>query len=183
EAPDLKTRQQIVRRKAARLEAELTADALDYVANRFHNNVRELEGALNCLSAHYLILKRPIGVAEARRLLSDLERDCVRLIRLADIEQAVCEMFGVQPDDLRSGKRQRSVSQPRMLAMFLARKHTQAAYREIGQYFGGRNHSTVVSAEKRVREWLSQDATIEVASQTWPLADLVATLEERLIAG
>ncbi|HID23558.1 MAG TPA: chromosomal replication initiator protein DnaA, partial [Planctomycetaceae bacterium] len=144
ESPDLETRQQIVRRKAAGLEAELTTDALDYVATRFRNNVRELEGALNCLSAHYVMLRKPIGVADARRLLSDLERDCVRLIRLADIEQAVCEMFGVRPDDLRSAKRQRSVSQPRMLAMFLARKHTQAAYREIGQYFGGRNHSTVL---------------------------------------
>ncbi len=183
EAPDLETRKKILRFKAAKVDAEIKPDALDYIAARFRNNVRELEGALNCLSAYYLLLKRPLGVADARRILCDLERDCVRLVSLADVERAVCEMFRVQPDDLRSSKRQRSLSQPRMLAMFLARKHTQAAYREIGQYFGGRQHSTVLSAERRVRQWLSEGATIQVASQTWPMAELIEALEERLLAG
>ncbi len=180
--PDLETRRRIVQKKAAQTDVPITKDALDYVASRFTRNVRELEGALSCLRAHHLLLNRTIDVAGARRILSELERDCVRLVRLADIEQAVCEMFAVSPSDLRSSKRQRSVSQPRMLAMFLARKYTQAGYREIGQYFGGRQHSTVLSAEKRVRRWLAEGATVQVASQNWKLADLLATLEERLLA-
>jgi len=183
DAPELATRKQIVRNKAARFPAQPTPDALDYVAERFCHNVRELEGALNCLNAHHLMTGTTIGVAVARNVLSDLERDCVRIIRLSDIEQVVCDLFRLDPDDLKSSDRRRSVSQPRMLAMYLARKHTHAACREIGQYFGGRNHSTVLSAEKRVKALLSGDATIRVATQPWRLTELVDALEQRLIAG
>jgi chromosomal replication initiator protein len=70
-----------------------------------------------------------------------------------------------------------------MLAMYLARKHTRAAYSEIGQHFGGRNHSTVMSAEKKVNDWLLQSARIKIVSQAWTTEDVVATLEQQLQAG
>ena len=70
-----------------------------------------------------------------------------------------------------------------MLAMFLARKHTRAAYSEIGQYFGGRNHSTVISAERRVRHWLDDHSAISVACAPWPVAEVVESLEQQLLAG
>ena len=77
----------------------------------------------------------------------------------------------------------RTLSQPRMLAMFLARKLTQAAYSEIGQFFGGRNHSTVMSAEKKVRDWLDTKSMIQVNAQSWPLDELIESLEQQLRAG
>ncbi len=183
EAPDLDTRRQIVARKAARLTARVSDEALDFVAQRFGTSVRELEGALNCLETYGLMTGKPVGLSAARHVLADLERDCVRVVRLADVEQAVCRFFAVGVQDLRSPRRSRSVSQPRMLAMYLARKMTQAAYSEIGEYFGGRNHSTVISAEKRVREQLSSETTIRVASQSWKLADLLSSLEQQLLTG
>jgi chromosomal replication initiator protein len=183
ESPDLETRRAIVSRKAARLTARVSDEALELVAQRFRTSVREIEGALNCLEAHGLTSGKPVTLSAARHVLADLERDCVRVVRLSDVEQTVCRFFAVGVDDLRSPRRSRSVSQPRMLAMYLARKMTQAAYSEIGEYFGGRNHSTVMSAEKRVLELLKSQATLRVATQNWDLGDLVGSLEQQLLTG
>jgi chromosomal replication initiator protein len=183
ESPDLATRRAIVARKATRLTARVSEEALELVAQRFRTSVRELEGALNCLETYGLMTGKTVGVSMARQVLADLERDCVRVVRLADIEQTVCRFFAVGSEELRSPRRGRSVSQPRMLAMYLARKMTQAAYTEIGEHFGGRNHSTVMSAEKRVRELLESDATVRAGTQEWKLGDLLASLEQQLLTG
>ena len=79
------------------------------------------------------------------------------MVRLSDIEKAVCKVFGLEPRTLQSDTKTRRVSQPRMLAMWLARKHTRAAWSEIGAFFGRRSHSTVISAQKRVDQWVAQD--------------------------
>ena len=118
----------------------------------------------------------------ARQILADLQRDCVRIVRLADVERVICDLFRMIPDELRSSSRARSVVQPRMLAMFLARKLTQAAYSEIGAFFGGRNHSTVISAERQVREWLTDNTPFTIASREWSAGELLQTLEQQLLA-
>ena len=102
---------------------------------------------------------------------------------MADIERAVCDLFGLEVADLKSARRTRSVSEPRMLAMYLARRHTRAAYSEIGEFFGGRNHATVISADRKVADWLARDMQVKVASQSWRLADVLNTLEQQLLAG
>ena len=183
ETPDLPTRLKILELKAARLSGEFAPEALNYVAQRFQGSVRELEGALNCLHAFHVMTRKRITLTSAREVLADLERDCLRLVRLADIERVICSLFGVRPKDLQSESRVRTISQPRMLAMFLARKHTPSAYTEIGQHFGGRNHSTVMSAERKVKQWLEQNETIKVASQTWSIGEILQTLEQQLLAG
>lgn len=182
ENPDLDTRRAIAVTKAARLEAEFAPEALTWVAQRFTNNVRELEGALHSLATWHAMTGRRITANAARTVLSDLERDCVKIVRVKDVEQTVCRFFGLATDDLRSSRRNRTLSQPRMLAMFLSRKLTQAAYSEIGQHFGGRNHSTVMSAERKVQEWLDAQTPIRVAAQSWPLNDLLETLERQVRA-
>jgi chromosomal replication initiator protein len=183
EIPDLVTRLKIVEVKAARLAGEFSQEALEYIAQRFQGSVRELEGALNCLHAYYTMTRKKVSLSAARDVLADLERDCLRLIRVADVERVVCQLFGIRPKDLQSESRVRTISQPRMLAMFLARKHTPSAYTEIGQHFGGRNHSTVMSAERKVQQWLEQNETIKVASQTWTIGEILQTLEQQLMAG
>ncbi|MCH8828552.1 MAG: chromosomal replication initiator protein DnaA [Planctomycetes bacterium] len=180
EPADLETRMKIVEHKAARTNAVLTKQALQFVASRFQNNVRELEGGLNCLANFHSMTGKPVRRADARRILADLERDCIQAVRIPDVEKAVCNLFGVDPDDLRSAKRQRSLSQPRMLAMYLSRKLVRAAYTEIGSHFGGRNHSTVISAEKKVNGWLEEDRSITVAARSWPLHEVIATLKQQL---
>lgn len=183
DVPDAATRQTIVEAKAARMSGEFAPEALQYVAQRFQSNVRELEGALNCLHTLHSMTNKRVTLNAARQVLADLERDCLRIVRLADIERVICNLFGVKPKDLQSESRVRTVSQPRMLAMFLARKHTQSAYTEIGQHFGGRNHSTVMSAEKKVQQWLDENSTIQVASQTWTIGEILSTIEQQLLAG
>ncbi len=182
ESPDQETRRRIAEHKLSRLNCDIHPEAINYVSQRFRNNVRELEGALNCLDTWHHMTGRRVTAAVARRILSELERDCVRIIRVADVEQAVCGFFGLEPEDLRSKRRSRSVSHPRMLAMFLSRKLTNAAYSEIGQHYGGRNHSTVMSAEKKVQSWLTDGTPIKIASEAWPLPELLETLEQQLHA-
>ncbi|MEO1994407.1 MAG: chromosomal replication initiator protein DnaA [Planctomycetaceae bacterium] len=182
ERPELETRIEIAKRILKRLETEVTREALKFVAQRFVNSVRELEGALHSLSTYSHMTGNRVGLSAAQRVLADLERDCVKVVRVPDVERVVCRIFGVAPEQLRSASKQRSVSQPRMLAMFLARKHTDAAYSEIGRHFG-RNHSTVVSAQRRVEDWIRDDVPVRLASGTWPLKELVDSLEHELRAG
>lgn len=183
EAPDLQTRRQIVRLKMQPFTGQVSEDAMNLVARRFTHSIRELEGALNTLQTWYAMTKKTVSVQTARQALSELERDCIRVVRLQDIEAAVCQLFGIAAQDLKSDKRTRSVSQPRMLAMFLARRHTQAAYKEIGDFFGGRNHSTVVAAEKKVDIWLRAEKELTFSGRSWHLSDIMESIEQLLLAG
>jgi len=183
ECPDSTTRQKIVRSCVLKLDAEFDDGVLDYIASRFITGIRELEGALNTLTTWHTMTGRRITQAAAREVLSDLERDCVRVVKLPEIEAAVSRFFALTQNDLKSSRRTKSVTQPRSLAMFLARRHTQAAYKEIGDFFGGRNHSTVIAAEKKVEAWLQSGDKLQVGSRSWNLSDLVETLEQQLMAG
>ncbi len=183
EAPDDAARRQIAEAKSLRNGRRLSVETLDYVAQRFRSNVRELEGALNCLHTYAEMTGQSVTVAQAREILCDLERDCLRIIRLADIERAVCSFFGVTGRELKSESRSRTIAQPRMLAMFLARKHTATPYSEIGEHFGGRDHSTVISAERKVRDWIKTDAALKVAATQWSVHEVLGQIEQQLLAG
>lgn len=183
ESPDLPARQQIVRKLVQKQPFPVAEEALEFVARRFTNNVRELEGAINCLQTYHSMVKSRVSVKAAREILARLERDCIRIVRLADIEHAVCKMFNVTADELKSAKRSRSVSQPRMLAMYLSRRLTASAYSEIGQFYGNRNHSTVMAAERKVRRLIDENGEIRVCTENWPLKELVDSLESQLKMG
>ncbi len=182
ETPDFETRRKIAQAKVIDLAASIADDVLDLVARRFTSNVREIEGALNTLRNWQRMSGKRITLPVAKQVLSDLERDCVRVVKLADIESVVCNLFGVQADELRSDARTRAVSQPRMLAMYLARKHTPAAYKEIGEFFGGRNHSTVMAAERKVDSWLLAESDVTIGSKSWRLSEVLERLEQQLMA-
>ncbi len=107
----------------------------------------------------------------------------MRVVRLCDIEKAICKVFGLEPQTLQSDGKTRRVSQPRMLAMWLARKHTRAALSEIGAFFGRRSHSTVISAQKRVDEWMVRDEPLNLTEQTWKIDEAVRQVERQLAAG
>ena len=182
EAPDAATRLNIVKQLAERMKLNATSDALEFVAERFTRNVRELEGAVHFLTTWQNVNTGRVTVSVARDALSALVRDCMKIVRLTDVENAVCNLFGLPADELRSAKRQRTVSEPRMLAMFLARRLTQAAYTEIGSHFGGRNHSTVMSAERKINDLMKSKASVRIAAQDWPVSELIAQLEQQLKA-
>ncbi len=183
EVPELEARRRILDAKARKRSIPIAPAALDYVAEKFRANIRELEGALNCLQTFGEMTRQTVTAQHAREILSDLERDCRKTIRLADIEQAVCSLFGITNRELKSDSRSRKISHPRMLAMYLARKHTATPYSEIGQHFGGRNHSTVMSAEQKVQDWIKSNAAMNVASSAWTVPDVLASLEQQMLAG
>ncbi len=92
-------------------------------------------------------------------------------------------MFGLEPASLQSDAKATRVSHPRMLAMWLARKHTRAALSEIGHYFGRRSHSTVISAQKRINGWMAAGSSLDLAEHRWPVDDAIRQVERRLAAG
>ncbi|GAB5404959.1 MAG: hypothetical protein Aurels2KO_31900 [Aureliella sp.] len=112
----------------------------------------------------------------------DLVQATQPVVRIGDIERVVCNVFGLEPQSLQSPSKMRNVSQPRMLAMFLARKYTPAAYKEIGEYFGRRRHSTVISAEKTVESWL-QDTSETPVARGMSVRDALRHVESQLQVG
>ena len=181
--PDYDTRRGIVRRHAARLELQLGDDVLDYVAANFRDHARELIGALVKLHATSRAMGGPITLPVAEQALAESAGGTRGPVKLVDVQQAVCEVFGLAPDSLRSNRRTTAIAHPRMLAMWLARKHTRAALAEIGEFFGRRSHTTVISANKKVGLWMSDPRTVKLADHTLSVEEAVRKVEERLRAG
>jgi chromosomal replication initiator protein len=119
----------------------------------------------------------------AELALSDLLRSSQRVVRLTDIEGAVCEVFGIDRERLHSNRKEKLISQPRALAMWLARKHTRAGLSEICRYFGKRSHSTVVSAQQNVNRWVSSGTSVRLASGDCSVEDAIRRVESKLRSG
>jgi chromosomal replication initiator protein len=178
--PDHATRGSILRAKAARLGG-MPESVIAFLTEHLHGNVRELEGAIHSVMHLARVGGLPLDVALAREALADVLRHSVRHVRLTDVERAVCAVLGLAADALRSKLRGWQYSHPRMLAMYLARKHTAATYSEIGRHFGGRSHSTVVAGEKKVRQWLADNAAPALGGKRpTPLREVVERMERAL---
>ncbi len=183
EPPDYATRLGIVAQMARRIKLSVPIDVQQFVAARLTSHARELSGALCRLKATSQSLGHSISLAMAEEALADLIRHSSRVVRLPDIEKAVCEVFGLEPASLQSDAKAKRVSHPRMLAMWLARKHTRAALSEIGYYFGHRTHSTVISAQKRVDGWMASGQPLDLVEHQWPVDHAIRQVERRLAAG
>ena len=99
---------------------------------------------------------------------------------MPDVDHAVCAVLRLASGSLQSKARSWAVSHPRMLAIFLCRKHTAATYGQIAKHFGAKTHSTAVAAEKKVRAWLAKDEKLTVGERVWLARDLLARLEREL---
>jgi chromosomal replication initiator protein len=183
EPPEFPTRLGIVATMGRRLGVELPADVQRYVASQFTAHARELSGAICRLQAMSQATGRTITLELAEEALGEMIRQNSRVVRLGDIQKAVCKVFGLESQTLQSADKSRRVSQPRMLAMWLARKHTRAALSEIGEFFGRRSHSTVISAQKRVEQWMALDEPLSLPEQTWKIDEAVRQVERQLTAG
>ena len=179
--PDPETRLAILRAKSRRAQPPIPDEVLCYLAAQLRGNVRELEGALHSVQHFGRVAARPIDLALAREALGDLLRHAIRVVQLADIDRAVCQVLRLDAGALQSKQRAWFVSHPRMLAMYLARKHTASAYSEIGRHFGGRNHSTVVAAEKKIRQWLQEDAELVLGQRHLHVREIVELVERELL--
>jgi chromosomal replication initiator protein len=180
EPADAQTRLQIVRNLAMIRGVKVPQDVLELIASELSGDARQLSGALNRLQATREALDRPITLDLAERALTDIFRSTRRVVRLPDIERAICDVFGLEPQTLRSARKAKAVSQPRMLAMWLARKYTRAAFSEIGEHFGCRSHSTVISAQKKVNRWIADGTPLQLTHGACNVEEAVRRVEAQL---
>jgi chromosomal replication initiator protein len=180
ESPEFGTRLEIVRRLAVEINVPIDDDVLHSVAAQVNAGPRELRGALHRLQAIGWAGAGPITRDVAERAIADLARHSARPVRLADVEKAVCEVFGVERSQLRSDRKARAVSDPRMLAMWLARKYTRAAWSEIAEHFGRKSHSTVISAHRRVEKLISSQAQVGISDRKCSVEEAIRRLENAL---
>lgn len=168
--PDLETRIAILRKKAQMENLNVPYDILDYIANSIESNIRELEGALIRLVAYATVTGRPLDMELATEALKDiLPPPRPRKITIEMIQKEVCSYYNIEMSELLSKKRNKQLVVPRQVAMFLCRKFTDASYPQIGDQFGGRDHTTVIHAAEKVEKELDSDpelaATIDELSK------------------
>ena len=180
DAPDPATRRAILKAKALARGVDVPDVVIAYVAEHLRTSVRELEGALHSLIAHAVLTGKRLDLNLAKSALRDTIRHTSQAVAMRDVERAVCQLFQVDAEALKSAGRARALTFPRMLAMFLARKHTGAAYSEIGKFFGGRNHSTVISAEKKVASWLRDELQRPPLAGFETVGDVLGSLERAM---
>ncbi|MGN6626150.1 MAG: chromosomal replication initiator protein DnaA [Tepidisphaeraceae bacterium] len=158
--PCYETRVAILRRKSRLRGLELPEDVVCYVAGKIANNTRELEGALTKLQGLGLLSGGVIDLDLAKSALGDTQPPEQKRITIQQILDVVTKFYGVRLADLQSKKRNKSIAFPRQVCMFLARKHTRYSLEEIGGYFGGRDHTTVLHAVRTVDDDVQQDPEI-----------------------
>ncbi|MCR9295776.1 MAG: DnaA/Hda family protein [bacterium] len=179
---DEETRFQILRRDLQVARVEIDPSVLREIAGRVTGDGRVLSGIAKRLTAIASLQAHPLDWDGCWSAISDLVQATRPVVRIIDIDRVVCDVFGLEPESLKSQSKIRRVSQPRMLAMFLARKYTPAAYKEIGYYFGRRRHSTVISAEKTVSEWLRENSDLDVRPGL-KIRDAIRHVESQLQVG
>jgi len=160
EPPELETRVAILIKKAQQNLITLPDDVAFFIAKRIKSNVRDLEGALQRVLAYARFTRQPLSIDMAQEALKDLLALHQKLVTLESIQKTVAGYFKIRVSDLLSKKRTRSIARPRQLAMSLAKELTNHSLPEIGEAFGGRDHTTVLHACRKIAELLETDSRI-----------------------
>ena len=161
EPPELETRVAILLSKAESMNHELNEESAFFIAQKVRSNVRELEGALKRVIANSNFTGRPISVDLIKDSLKDLLAIQARQVSVENIQKTTAEYYNIKMSDILSKRRSRSVARPRQMAMFLAKELTNYSLPEIGESFGGRDHTTVIHACKKINELRSFNLDIE----------------------
>jgi chromosomal replication initiator protein len=156
---DYELRLSILQSKAEKLGSQIPPKVLEFLAHKITSNVRELEGALNRVVAHATLVGRDISLEATQDVLHDLLRANDRRVTIEEIQKRVAEHFNVRIADMHSARRARAVARPRQVAMYLAKQLTSRSLPEIGRKFGGRDHTTVMHAVRKVEELRSADSS------------------------
>jgi chromosomal replication initiator protein len=155
--PDLETKMAILDKKAESEGVSLPQDVRIFIATKTKSNVRELEGALTRLIAVSSITGQPITLAMAQQTLKHLNTGSERKISVESILRAVAERFSLQPSQLKMKSNTRQIAYPRQIAMYLVKELTHASLPEIGRYFGGKHHTTVLHSVQKIEELRQHD--------------------------
>lgn len=154
---DYELRLGILQDKAEQLGCQLPDKVLEFLAHKITSNVRELEGALNRIVAQSTLVGRPVTLETTQEVLRDLLRANDRRVTIEEIQKRVAEHFNIRLADMHSARRARAVARPRQVAMYLSKQLTARSLPEIGRKFGGRDHTTVMHAVRKVEELRSTD--------------------------
>ncbi len=173
-------KQAMIERLAEKRGVVLNESLIHWLMRQLPGEGRLVSGAINRLWAYCAVEGNELSIAVLENLLSDLIPQRSSMMRLDDVENAVCRVFGVDTKLLRSQSKSRRASNPRMLAMWLARKHTGAALSDICLHFQRRSHSTVISAEKKVNKWLSEDCVVQIADRSLKAKEAIELAEAEL---
>jgi chromosomal replication initiator protein len=155
--PDVETKQAILKMKAEQNGIELPEDVTLFLATSVSSNVRELEGFLIRIGAYASLTSTPVSLGMAREILKDILVEKNREITVEEIQKNVASHFGIKVADIKSPKRLKALVLPRQIAMYLARQLTNCSYPEIGERFGGKDHSTIIHAIKKIEKQMDSD--------------------------
>jgi chromosomal replication initiator protein len=165
--PETETRIAIIKNKAESEGITLPNEVALYLAQNTTSNIRELEGTLTNIIAHAQLFKTEITLDLAKEVLRTLlKQQDKKFLSIESIQREVANFYGLRVQDLKSDKKQKNISLPRQVAMYLARRYTGASYPEIGEKFGGKDHSTVIHAVKKIENNLGKDPSLENTVKT-----------------
>ncbi len=150
----------ILQAKADATKSQVPGKVLEFLAHKITSNVRELEGALHRISAHTQLVGRTVTLESAQEVLHDLLRANDRRVTIDEIQKRVAEHYNIRLADMHSARRARAVARPRQVAMYLCKQLTPRSLPEIGRKFGGRDHTTVMHAVRKIEELKAADRTL-----------------------
>jgi chromosomal replication initiator protein len=150
----------ILQSKAEQSGIRIAQKVMEFLAHKITSNVRELEGALNRIIADMQLIGREVTLETAQELLRDLLRSCERRVTIDEIQRRVAEHFNIRLSEMTSERRARAVARPRQIAMYLAKQLTTRSLPEIGRKFGGRDHTTVMHAVRKIEELTLSDRAL-----------------------
>jgi chromosomal replication initiator protein len=181
--PNYATRCEILRAMSHRNGTPLPDEVVQWIARRVTQNVRELEGSMTRINALVRLMNRPADVSLAQEALGDLDRQLVQPVKPENILSSVCDYFGLEHRELMSGRRQRTISLARSVAMYLIRRTAKLSFPEIGMRMGKRNHSTVISACRRIERAVAKNEVLDwsstIGDRSEEATELVQRLEEQ----
>jgi chromosomal replication initiator protein len=150
----------ILQSKAEQSGLQIPTKVMEFLAHKITSNVRELEGALNRIAAHVQLVGRDITLESVQEVLHDLLRSNERRVTIDDIQRKVAEHFNIKLGEMTSDRRARAVARPRQVAMYLAKLLTTRSLPQIGRKFGGRDHTTVMHAVRKIEELMRTDPSL-----------------------
>jgi len=171
--PDLETRVAILKKKAEREIVRVPDDVIFFIAEKIRSNIRELEGSLIRVVAYSLLTNNPISISIAAEVLKDaIKEDAfIKVITVEKIQKTIADNFDIKVSDIKKGGRSKVIAYPRHLAMYLSRELTNHSLSEIGEFFGGRDHTTVLHAYEKIKKLSTND---------YKLTELLTTLTNRI---
>ena len=159
--PDLETRVAILKKKIEREPVAVPDEVIFFIAQLIKTNIRELEGALIRTIANSLLEEKPITLGSTKEVLKDLLKEPQKLITIDFIQRCVAEEFGVVLSELKSRRRNKNIVLPRQVAMYLSRELTDLSLPEIGSFFGGKDHTTVLHSYNKIKEGLNTNEVLK----------------------